>query len=471
VGMADLTLDFREESFSFKGLVTRKDSRYEMDNFMLYDLPLQSPEGAGFIEITFKGAVHNYLDRIEKFVEYHEQDVGFYAVRRKASIRGGEKSSTAVFGTKTGSEPGSDPGNSWQIEFSGPWRNGKFAKYLWGYISFWDDSRPAHFLLAPAFVQELFHQLPESVEWVWDGHVNVPAYALQHQDDPVLWLNLAATPPRLRLDLDKQEVSDAFSQISSQDPTGGMISFRIQLAPLQEAEGRLKLFLVNQDREIELHRAKLRNLTDLAAVTFFEPDERSRIETRFNRGRLNILFDHARADPDNFANYVSTAKQRLQESGNTYSYAPIITEHVVKHFLELIEKGDMRRAKEVFYDYVHQLLPDIREQQSNDESVIYNITVFASQGLMLSIRTGDITLEKTIFEEVIEPDLDLSTQTNATFLYNLSCYYSLHNNKPKLIVAMKRALELGKPPEQFQQDSDFKNYRGDSDFKQLLLDK
>jgi hypothetical protein len=90
--------------------------------------------------------------------------------------------------------------------------------------------------------------------------------------------------------------------------------------------------------------------------------------------------------------------------------------------------------------------------------------------LMLAIRFGDRILVKAIFEEVLEPDLDLSTQANATFLYNLACYYSLHKNKPKLIVAMKRALELGKPPEQFRQDSDFQNYRGDSDFEKLLLD-
>ncbi|MEJ2406592.1 MAG: hypothetical protein P8171_20310 [Candidatus Thiodiazotropha sp.] len=471
VGMADLTLDFREENFSFKGLVTRKDSRFEMDNFMLYDLPPQSPEGAGFIEVTYKGAVHNYLDRIEKFVEYHEHDVGFYAIRRKDSIRGGVKSNTALLGSSAGSEEGNVEANSWQMEFSGPWRDGKFANYLWGYIAFRDGKRPAHFLLDPVFVQESFHQLPESVEWVWDGHVNQPAYALRHEDEPVLWLNLAATPPRLRLDLDQKEVSDAFAQLSSQGPNSGIISLRIELEPIHEVEGQLKLFLVNKDREFELHRAKLRNLTDLDAVTFFEPDERSRIESRFNRGRLKILFEHARVNPDNFANYVSAAKQRLQESSSTYSYAPIITEHAVKHFLGLIEKDDMMRAKEVFYDYVHQLLPEIREQQSNDESVIYNITVFASQGLMLAIRTSDKILEKIIFEEVIEPDLDLSTQTNATFLYNLACYYSLHENKPKLIIAMKRALELGKPPEQFRQDSDFQNYRGDSDFEKLLLDK
>jgi hypothetical protein len=469
VGTADLKLNFRDESFSFKGLVTRKDSRFEMDNFLLYDLPPQSPEGAGYIEITFKGAEHNHLDRIEKFVEYHEQDVGFYAIRRKASMRGGVRSHTSLSGSRAVAETGNNSSNPWQIEFAGPWRDGKFARYLWGYITFRNDSRRAHYLLDPVFVQESFSQLPESVEWVWDGHVIAPVYALHHENEPILWLNLGATPPRLRLDLDKEEVTDAFAQFSSQNSADGMCNLSIELVPIGEAQGRLKLYLVNQHREVELHRAKLINLTDLSAVTFFKPDERDLIESRFIRGRLKILFEDVHSHPDNFANYISTAKQCLQERGNTYTYAPIITEHVVKHFLDLIERRDTMRAKAVFYDYVNQLLPDIRKQQINDESVIYNITVFASQGLVLAIRTCDKAFEKTIFEQVLTPDFDLTTQTNATFLYNLACYYSLNKNKPKLIAAMKRALELGKPPEQFRKDSDFQGYLGDSDFEQLLL--
>ena len=53
-------------------------------------------------------------------------------------------------------------------------------------------------------------------------------------------------------------------------------------------------------------------------------------------------------------------------------------------------------------------------------------------------------------------------------MYNLACYYSLHGNKPMLLKTAARALELGKPAEQFHADSDFDAYRQDEDFQQLL---
>jgi len=58
--------------------------------------------------------------------------------------------------------------------------------------------------------------------------------------------------------------------------------------------------------------------------------------------------------------------------------------------------------------------------------------------------------------------------TNPSLAFNLACSSALRKDKPKMLEAIRLALDLGKRPEQFLTDSDFEAYRKDTDFLAVL---
>jgi len=74
------------------------------------------------------------------------------------------------------------------------------------------------------------------------------------------------------------------------------------------------------------------------------------------------------------------------------------------------------------------------------------------------------------FDEVVQPWLDDQEIVEPRFAYNLACYQAQHGDTAALCAAIERALALGKPREQFLDDSDFAGRLDEPEVQRILAD-
>ena len=129
--------------------------------------------------------------------------------------------------------------------------------------------------------------------------------------------------------------------------------------------------------------------------------------------------------------------------------------------------GDFKISEALLFHYVNKLLP-YTKHETNTEDTAYNISVIASQGLTLSIVTHNDAIGSVIFDKLMAPGFDIATQKNATFIFNLACYYAIHNEKELLLKSMRQARKLGMSADMFRAEPDFKHYWGDAGFISAL---
>lgn len=90
-----------------------------------------------------------------------------------------------------------------------------------------------------------------------------------------------------------------------------------------------------------------------------------------------------------------------------------------------------------------------------DRAQVMHIAVIAS------VKTGDRALLSWI-------EGQMAGDPNRLLSYNLACAYAHFSEKPAMLHFVQRSLELGKTSEQFLDDDDFRSYRDDADFLELL---
>lgn len=92
----------------------------------------------------------------------------------------------------------------------------------------------------------------------------------------------------------------------------------------------------------------------------------------------------------------------------------------------------------------------------------------ASEGLALALLCKNDQICDPIFEKMLGKNFDIMQLDNQDLLFNLGCFYALHHDKDKMLVAMRQALHHGKEPEKFTTDADFTDYWQDADFLEVL---
>ena len=188
---------------------------------------------------------------------------------------------------------------------------------------------------------------------------------------------------------------------------------------------------------------------------------------KYEKGKLIIQYDESLRDPKYLPDYLSLADTLVEHSPYAKEYASLVTAHSVELFMDRLKAKDYETSEQIFYRYVNHLMPKLTSDKQS-EDVTYNISVFASQGLVLSSLISDEKISDTVFDKLMGPNFKISTQDNPTFMYNLACYYSLHKQKNMLLEAMRQSIKLGKSLKEFTTDSDFQEYWSDADFNQLL---
>ncbi len=214
----------------------------------------------------------------------------------------------------------------------------------------------------------------------------------------------------------------------------------------------VKAVYAGKSREFALkEQAEKRRLNEIKKREEAKKWESSALRTEYNKAYKKQI------PLEDFLNYT---KKLAEKSQHVKEYAFRFADYTTKIMIQNIKENDFVNAKKIFYHYINNLLPLAGDDRKS--------TDVASNGLVLGLLSKDEALNHTIFDKLLGSDFQIHSIDNEILLFNIACYYATHNDKKKLLPAIRQALFLGKPVESFLSDSDFKAYWEDEDFKALM---
>jgi hypothetical protein len=180
------------------------------------------------------------------------------------------------------------------------------------------------------------------------------------------------------------------------------------------------------------------------------------------RESLKSAFELASRDSKKVDETLQLIKSLSEKKNRFKIYMPLLGAEYSKLLVKANGDGDYELARRLFNFFVENIYPAAAGMRN--KNLAYNLSVVASQGLILYGVQKDPELPKIVFGKLLGKDFDIKTHENRALTYNLACYYSLTNNKKDMLEAVAQARVRGTPTAQFMKDKDFSNYVQDADF-------
>jgi hypothetical protein len=192
------------------------------------------------------------------------------------------------------------------------------------------------------------------------------------------------------------------------------------------------------------------------------------LEQMIDAERASLQSAHALAikDADKVEAYLQLSQALAEKKGRIKIYLPLIGEQYAELLVATNVRGDFKLARRIFDVFVETMLPATAGLRN--AKLDYNISVVASQGLILYGVQKDPDLPNVIFGKLLGKDFDIKTHKNRTLIYNLACYYALTSDKKNMLAAVAEVRSRGTPTEQFMKDKDFSQYWQDADFLRVV---
>jgi len=437
-GDAHTQLHVGTEVIKLKTFVAKRDRfGYEFSD-MRWWAPVAAVPGAS-PWFTQHMRLHMQRAGEEALLPYYEKDIGLYVVRPKGT---GQPAATQ------------GPMPEWRPVFEGPeTRNAAVT----GMVEF-GAQPPAHYWLRSPPKAKRFEGMGPKVDVraLWPKLRQLPT-ALQVQWNTSYDEEITV----LRVDLDAEETTLAFNKLRTGKEQTTPLELVVQVPDLSGPMDGMQVLLRSGSTQLPLTKAHF---------SYVMKPPVARISDQELRGQLQAA--RVAAKLPGAAGLPAFLKQ-AQALAQDKEHAEALAHNVTSAYAELIndynEQKDYKASATLVRHYLTQVHPHIGHY-SKDPGQPYNITVIASQTLAIysKLAPQDKDLIDTVMTTLIGPKFDPAKQTNGTLMYNLSCYYAVSGDKPRMLESITAALRLGKPPSQFMQDTDFERYWKDAEFSSAL---
>jgi len=443
-GTGFFEIKHNSETLRFKAFTSTEDKRFNLDNFSMYSPPVDDDDAIKLIRIAYKGGEHNYYDRDESLLKHHEKDVGLYVLRKKLPVN-------TV-----------DSIVKWTLKFAGEFASYKFMDSIWGDITFLDSKKTSHYMISDVFAYSEYPYFPKSLSVHWKGPDVNALYKLHIDDSNSIWLDFRryADVVTFQLELDETEIRHVFAKLNAKH---GVIKLIFDVKKIDETAGALLVTVQNNKQRINLEKIRY----SYNPPEFKDNDNQNNFYVTLEK--LKIEFDQAMSDSSRMDDFLIIAKTISEQTPVVDDHISATIKYSVDLFMSYMKARDYKSSNEVIQHFLIEQAPKIRGAEN--KHINYNKSVFASQGLVLSQITKNEKLAQQIFDELLGNDFKIGNQINATLLYNMACYYAIHDKKEAMLEAMGQAIALGKSPEQFKSDTDFKDFQDDKEFIRVLNSK
>lgn len=453
VGYTKYELSHQNETLKFSIF---SDKEYGSDNAWNFSLlaPKTGIHDLKFMTVNYR---RHYLAELNEMslLPYYEKDVGLYVARKKTL----HNQVNAL---------------AWHISYSG------LHSYdsIWGHISFdkpsldpvyywfW-QSRPIPaaaradtdvFGRRAEIASPVLKTIPKSISFHWKDFKRDRNFRLVVRNRDAEFYKPDDTQVALTLYFDAEEIKHAFATIKDTSDT-----IQINL-DLQERDfgGELIVSLKSRNKNIILNNVDF-DYQEIAYAPKSAPQKPGKMQTDLFSAYEESFFKY---NPDKFLEKVNQLKQQNEVT----KYAASLGYYFANLSLILNIKGRYPENNRLFDQYfaIHQ---DINRNPI-DEAQHKNLMILASQGIYLGLNSKNQNLSNKIIKLFVDhPGFDLAKETNRSFLFNIACYYATHKNKAEMLQVIRRAIDLGKNPQEFLKDTDFTAYWQDADFLKALEQK
>ncbi|HED36423.1 MAG TPA: hypothetical protein ENJ08_19675 [Gammaproteobacteria bacterium] len=176
---------------------------------------------------------------------------------------------------------------------------------------------------------------------------------------------------------------------------------------------------------------------------------------------LEDAFDETMNGTASVSDFIACSLKCVKEHNKPESLAYGFALYSTKLIINYLQIGDFGIAKKLFHNYVDLLLPRAGMHEKTSD--------VASNALVLGIHAKDQEVCNKIFGKLLGgDDYDVTQINNEILLFNISCYFAIHEDKAALLPAVKQALKRGKRASEFMHDDDFSQYHEDEDFLEVL---
>ena len=276
-GTGYFQINHRSEQLKFKAFVSKEADGINFDNISIYDSPESRDGDTKFIEITYRGAQHNWTDKNKKLVMYHEKEVGFYALRKKRAQSSSLSGDADI--TSGQREINQTP---WQVTYTGM----ASQNPVWGHINLLGEEKTHHYLLDTAAVPVDLNAIPHSMSFNWQGKNTGSAFKLYFNETEFAWHYMHGDNSDLSLDLilNEAETSAAFRRLDGQRQP---LRLDIQMEEIIGVGASLSIWLRNGRDAVRLEKVKFE-----PKPIHFEGDE-AELKQRFEHSKVKIEFKRA----------------------------------------------------------------------------------------------------------------------------------------------------------------------------------
>ena len=420
-GVGFFELEHGSEILRFKAPISNRENKFSLRSHRIY-----SPSSKSDIKII-------------EVNEGDARDQGVFIVRKKFL-----KNTRDV--TKT-----------WQLRLSGEF----VGAPIWGDVVLSGSNESHHYMQSAAFSNNGYQAFPKSLSVHW-RHPDIRSfYKLRLNQNESIWLDFRKYREEVdfELEFDEAEIKKAFSKFGVID---GSITLVLDVKKETQESGELSVTLKGRMRKVELTKTTFK---------YKQPGVRNSSDKNDSQGvleKLEVDYGLAISNKMRIDDFLMSAQTILEGS-------PLVDQHVEEGILlssrlfqHYFVSGDHEMANILIKHFLNKQLPTLKDTKYSTD---YSMSVFASQGLALSVVTNNQELGARIFDEMIGLDFDVSDQINATLMYNLACYHAVHDRKNFMLAAIRQSIALGKPPSKFMADRDFKSYKKDADFVKALNSK
>ncbi len=192
--------------------------------------------------------------------------------------------------------------------------------------------------------------------------------------------------------------------------------------------------------------------------------EAENLKDKFNlalESELEDAFDETMNGTASVSDFIACSLKCVKEHNKPESLAYGFALYSTKLIINYLQIGDFGIAKKLFHNYVDLLLPRAGMHEKTSD--------VASNALVLGIHAKDQEVCNKIFGKLLGgDDYDVTQINNEILLFNISCYFAIHEDKAALLPAVKQALKRGKRASEFMHDDDFSQYHEDEDFLEVL---
>lgn len=456
-GDAHTQLPMGQEVLKFKAFVSKEDGDYRFSNMAWWDPSPTIARAAPWFTVHLRDYMGHAGE--EALLPHYEKDIGLYVVRPRGLV----------------SRPADGrPVPVWRPVFDGP-STRSFA--VTATVEFAAPAAGAAAQAAAPSFAHLWLRSPEPrkriegmdpqvpVEALWPGLQQLPAALTVQWRAPAGQEDTA-----LRIELQAGETQAAFERLRA---AKAPLELVLQVPDLLGPTPGMSVLLRSGGAQAPLRQARITRLAGAVGAAG-DPAQGAPGHWRTapsHRAMAEQLQSASRAAQQSASAalpaFLQMAQAMAQDLQQVERLAPDITHAYAELLNHYNGSRDYASSATLVRHYIAQVYPSTG-RYSQDTTQVYNVGVIASQTLAFALHTQERDLIDAVLATLIGPGFDPQAQTNGTLMYNLSCYYALASDRPRMLEAVSVARRLGKPSAQFLKDTDFGRYWKDPDFLRAL---